>query len=139
MIRSAPVAWRTFSSVVSEAISFSTRPRGVTSITASSVTIRLTTLRPVNGSVQRVRILWPPSFVACSIAMITFLRRRADPVLRRVDRVSELIVQEHGFSAVHEQVGHEKAHCAGGGPADRRSDFKIPTRRQDVRSRDADQ
>ena len=56
-----------------EAISFSTRPRGVTSITASSVTIRLTTFKPVNGSVHRVRILCPPSRVVCSIATMTFL------------------------------------------------------------------
>ena len=39
----------------------STSPCGVTSITASSVTIRSTTFVPVSGSVQRVRILCPPS------------------------------------------------------------------------------
>jgi hypothetical protein len=56
-MRSAPVAARIFSTVVSDAISFRTRPRSVTSITASSVTIRFTTFIPVNGSVHRSSIL----------------------------------------------------------------------------------
>ncbi len=31
-----------------------------------------TTFVPVNGSVHFFRILWPPSFVVCSIATMTF-------------------------------------------------------------------
>src|SRR5262245_33376093 len=56
-MRAAPVAARTLSTVVSEAISLSTRPRSVTSMTASSVTISLTTFVPVSGSVHFFRIL----------------------------------------------------------------------------------
>ncbi len=53
----APVAAFTASTVDVVATSRSTRPSGVTSITASSVTIMLTTFRPVNGSVQRLQNL----------------------------------------------------------------------------------
>ncbi len=53
----APVAAITASRVVSSAISCSTRPSGVTSITAISVTMRFTTFMPVSGSVHFFRIL----------------------------------------------------------------------------------
>ena len=58
----APVAAVMASTVVSDARSRSTRPDGVTSITAISVTIKWTTPAPVSGSVQRVRIFGSPSF-----------------------------------------------------------------------------
>src|SRR5437660_680094 len=52
-MRAAPVAAFTLSTVVSAAISRSARPAAVMSITAISVTIILTTFKPVTGSVQR--------------------------------------------------------------------------------------
>src|SRR5437016_5118335 len=53
--------------------SLSFRPLSVTSITQSSVTIVSTTSVPVRGSLHFFRIFGWPSFVACSIAMITRL------------------------------------------------------------------
>src|SRR5205814_4740666 len=69
----ASVAALTLSRVVFAAISRSTSPAGVTSITASSVTIMFTTFKPVNGNEQRFTILCPPSLVVCSIATMTRL------------------------------------------------------------------
>src|SRR5512136_1144437 len=79
-IRPASVSCRTRSTLVSDEISRSTSPRGATSITASSVMIRCTTLAPVSGSPHRLRILGWPSRVVCSIATTT---RRA-PATRSI-------------------------------------------------------
>src|SRR5438552_3694431 len=54
-----------------EAISRSSSPCVVTSMTANSVTIVFTTPSPVRGRLQRFKILGRPSFVACSMATIT--------------------------------------------------------------------
>ena len=56
MMSGAPVAAWIASTVVSSARSFSTRPSGVTSITAISVTTRCTTFAPVSGRVHWRRI-----------------------------------------------------------------------------------
>src|ERR1700743_75312 len=61
----------TSSTVTSGAVSIRCSPSAQTSMTASSVTMRLTQAMPVSGNVQRSRILGLPSLAACSIITIT--------------------------------------------------------------------
>ena len=66
----ASVTRCTSSGVTPGATSHRTNPVGVTSITASSVTIRSTTPTPVRGRAHCLRIFGFPSLVVCSMAMI---------------------------------------------------------------------